>query len=667
MKLHWILISLLALAACSQPEQGTLPEQIDSTQMTVYYSGNILTMDMNQPSGEAIAIRGEFIKAIGYDEQILALGDDSANYIDLNGHTLMPGFVDAHTHILNDHLSQGMSLDRAQVIALKNGITTLGTLYVDRGFMNEIRDFNSKGYLRVRTSLYLIATDPCGNEEGDWWKEFSPTHNAGEMLRIGGVKIFTDGGACGKVALSFELEPGWSTGDLWFTQEKLNDLVSEVHIAGYQAAIHAIGDRAVVQALNAIELALDGQPNTLRHRMEHVSVIPEDQIARFGELGVVPVLIGEFPNCTPYGPPVPEQYGHMEWPWRALREINPDLALAWHSDVPFQSNNPFDHLLGFVTRIDLLGNVVCPPAEWLVESTLTVEEALSIMTIQSAYALFREEEVGSLAPGKFADFIVLSKNPLNAQSEKLAENRVLLTVVGGRVEYCLPPSTDLCPGFYNRNPILLPDLRPPAFVQWTAAITLLALPLGAILVRKKYAQTLRNLGGIAGIAAGISWLSIFLFQEQLSDGISGFLYLSITALFMSFGSLGLTILITNSRFARFGMWLSLIGAITLSEAGIAVAWFQNSSGWGMIMLGILVHSAGWVLFGIANHRAQFFTSWNFFPLVFGPFSGLVPLALGLSVEEFSDVPVFVFMIIISMGIGWAFLGWMTLQNKDSKG
>lgn len=664
LRLAATLISLLLSACGTQtseaPPPGVPLAPVDPSQVTLYYNGTILTMESDRPIVEAMGTKGEEIVAVGSEEEILALADETATRIDLDGQTLMPGFVDAHTHILNDHLSQGMSLDRAQMIALKNGITTLGTLYVDQNFLEEIKDFDEAGLLHVRTNLYLTAADPCGRERGNWWKEHAITQEPGEMLHIAGVKIYTDGGVCGKVALSFELEPGWGTGDLWYSQDELNEMVAEIHKAGYQAAIHAIGDRAVEQGLNAIEYVLDGEPNTLRHRMEHVSVIAPDQIARFGELGVIPVLMGEFPNCTPYGPPVPEVYGHMEWPWRALREANPDLPLAWHSDVPFQSNNPFEHLLGFVTRIDRLGTEVCPPAEWLVENTLTVEEALSIMTIQSAYSLNREKEIGSLAPGKFADFIVIEKNPLDSAPEDLADNQIMLTVVGGRVEYCRPPNTELCPGFYNRNPAPLPDMRPPESVWWITASLLIAIPLGIMLLRKRALNIIRVVGSLAGITAGLGWVWGYFFPNQLANETTGFLFLSGTTFLMTLGVISLAVINPPGRFRSASIWLALAGAITMSVSGIAVEWFRSENGWGMFLGGLLGQALGLFLFGTANLRTQIFPRWNAIPLIAGLIGGLAQVSLGFILPENSDLP-FTLMV-IGLGVGWVLMSGLILLS-----
>jgi predicted amidohydrolase YtcJ len=659
MKRFLLLIPIFLLVACAREPEGAVPEQIDPSRLTIYHNGTILTMEDDLQVAEAIAIRGAFIERVGSNEEILALSEEASTVIDLGGRVLMPGFVDAHTHLLNDHRSLGQSLDEAQHDALRNGITSLGTLYVDSGFLREIQKFDEAGFLRVRTGLYLVATNPCGNEQGDWWKDHPPTDVPGEMLRVNGVKIFTDGGACGGVALSFELEPGSGTGDLWFTQDELNEIVAEVDAAGYQAAVHAIGDRAVTQALNALESALDGKANSKRHRMEHVSLISSEDIPRFGELGVTPVLIGEFPNCTPYGPPVPEEYGHMDWPWRALRAANPDLPIAWHSDVPFQSIDPFDHLLGFVTRIDTVGRAICRPAEWLKEHTITVEEALSIMTIQSAYALSRDDEVGSLSPGKYADFIVLERDPREAEPDELAQNRVLLTVVGGRAEYCGLRDKELCPGFTNREPVPLPDHRPPVIVRWLAALLVVLVPVGAMLLRRRQATLVRRVGGWAGIASGTILLAALFLSEPADD--SAFIVLLLLFFPIALGVAGLAALWRGGIFGTFALWFSLLGAIVVVLGGIMLEWFDNESAWWLFLVGGPAYAIGLSLFGLANLKGRVLTRLNALPLAVGLFGGIAPVALGFLLPESSDFPWQ--MILGVLGSGWLLLGVLLLRSQ----
>lgn len=437
---------LFLLAGCASTPPP--PPTISPDQHIIFHNGIILTLAEGLPQAEAIAISGEKIEAVGSNEEILALRRPETVVVDLQGRTLMPGFVDPHTHLFNDAEQYfDMTLPEVQQVALENGITTIGDTFVTEAFLEEMREFEADGQLRIRTSLYLVATDNCGRDQGDWWQQYPPTQEPGEMLRIGGIKLFTDGGTCERPALSYELRPGEGLGDLFLTQEELNELVAEAQGTGFQVVIHAIGDRAIEQAQNGIAAALDDQPNTYRHRIDHNSVIRPDLLARYGKIGIVPVIFGPYPLCEPFGPPPPAEYQAWEWPWRALLEANPGLPVAWHGDDPFFGRvRPLDDLYGLVTRNEIgTEGQICTAPEWQQMHTLTVDQALPLMTINSAYALFRDTEVGSLEPGKYADLIILSDNPATAEPETILEINVWLTMVGGRVEYCAPNHEDVCP------------------------------------------------------------------------------------------------------------------------------------------------------------------------------------------------------------------------------
>jgi predicted amidohydrolase YtcJ len=427
------------LVACSSSAAAPVPT-VSPDQQIIFHNGMILTMDEAMPVAEAVAITGEMITAVGSNTDILAQQQTGTIVVDLNGRILMPGFVDAHTHLFNDaEQFFDMSLAEVQQIALQNGITTIGDMYVDERFLHEIEDFAPA--LRIRTSLYLVMTDNCGKTLGDWYREHPITRNPGEMLRIGGVKIFADGGTCQRPALSYELTAGGGLGDLFHTQAALDEMVLAAQNGGYQVAIHAIGDRAVEQAQNAIAAALDGQPNSYRHRIEHNSVIRPDLLPRYGEIGIIPVVFGLYPSCNPFGPPPPPAYQAWEWPYRALLDANPGLPVAWHGDDPFFGRiRPLDDLYSLITRadVDAEGNI-CPAPTWHQAHTITAEEALPMMTINAAYALFRDEEVGSIAVGKYADLIILPDKPLTVAPDELVTMAVQLTMVGGRVEFCTLP------------------------------------------------------------------------------------------------------------------------------------------------------------------------------------------------------------------------------------
>jgi len=207
---------------------------------------------------------------------------------------------------------------------------------------------------------------------------------------------------------------------------------------------HALGDRAVEEAQNAIAAALGGSPNTYRHRIEHHAVLRDELLPSYNGIGIVPVLFGSYAICLRIHPTqqfkyaVPVELRTWEWPWRKLLDANPGIKAAWHSDFPvFPEISPMAHLYGFVTRnqVDTDGSL-CEAPDWLKAGAITVQEVLPIMTINAAYAIFRDDEVGSLEPGKLADLIILSENPLQVESEALKDIQVLMTMIGGEVEYC---------------------------------------------------------------------------------------------------------------------------------------------------------------------------------------------------------------------------------------
>ncbi len=429
---------------------STLPVTVSPEEAAdvIFYNGTILTMDADLRRAQAIAIRERTIAAIGIDQEIMALQGEDTKMIDLGGLTLMPGFVDAHTHLLNDAGQFGTDLDGIQQLALENGITSIGNMYTTSDFLRTMQDYNAEGKLRLRTSLYLIYNTNCGDIVGDWWKDILPTRQPGEMLRIGGVKIFADGGSCKRPALSYETSPGSGLGDLFLNGDQIAGVVREAQSLGHQVAIHALGDRAIEAALDGIESALDGQPNTFRHRIEHNAILRPDLLPRYGEIGVVATIFATFPSCVSFANPSPPPYNQWEWAWNTLIDANPGLHIAWHGDDPYiRPLSPILELYGFVTRkqADENSATVCDPPDWIQDDTLTVEQALPMMTRESAYALFRDSEVGSLEPGKYADLIVLSADPWTDDPETLLDTHVLMTMVGGNVEFCAARSDALCP------------------------------------------------------------------------------------------------------------------------------------------------------------------------------------------------------------------------------
>ncbi len=495
-KLRVLLSTVMALSllvgACSPASQPTLPAPSSTHTPTstpastltadiLFFNGQVVTMDSDRVQTEALAVLGEDILAVGLDEEILALSGPETEVIDLDGRTLLPGFVDSHTHIFNDRAKAALNeyipngtLEEAQDLAIKLGITTLADMWVDRRFLEEFKVFEPN--LKVRTKLYLVYNSNCGDVFGPWWTSELPlTSTSGRLQVTPGVKIYSDGGTCGKApAMTVELRPDYY-GDLFMTEEQLVDVITDMDARGLQVAIHAIGDRAIETVLDALETVLAGQPNTLRHRIEHNNYIRPDLLPRYGQIGVVPSVwnsqacwINDVADVDPDGEFILTCRGGPKthpWnvPWRSLIDQNPGIKLAWQSDTPWVGFSPITDLYSLVTRNQVkvykdygVGPVgtVCNAPDWLAKEAITREEALEMMTINSAYALHMDDVVGSLEPGKHADLVVLSNNPLSVTEDELKDLEVLLTMIGGVVEYRALEPTPAEEEILEKSPVM---------------------------------------------------------------------------------------------------------------------------------------------------------------------------------------------------------------------
>jgi predicted amidohydrolase YtcJ len=419
----------------------------------IFYNGNVLTMDDDQPIAEAVAIQGDKIIAVGDNDSILAYQTSTTKVIDLAGKTMMPGFIDPHSHIIQNPGVIGAA-DRYEMqdVILAAGVTTIADMGGDRGeVFEELSAMEDAGELRIRISLYLLHTTNCGEQVGDWYLEYPPIRTPGAMLHIPGIKIFTDGGSCNAPAVSYEYSDG-SHGDLYYTQEELNQIVADASAHGCQAAIHALGDRAIEQTLYAIKESLVDGENPLRHRIEHNTLVRPEMYPLYTEIKPVALVFGPFHTCSVLGESgkfkysTPEEARSWEWPYGTLIEANPDVVFAWHEDTPVYPLDPMLHLFGFVTRAAFREDgTICEPPDWLAANAVPVETALKLMTINAAYALFREEDVGSIVPGKYADIIILSDDPLTVDPYTLADIEVWMTMVNGNMEYCMAGHEAYCP------------------------------------------------------------------------------------------------------------------------------------------------------------------------------------------------------------------------------
>jgi len=266
-----------------------------------------------------------------------------------------------------------------------------------------------------------------------------PVGRHSDRLATGAVKIWADGGMSSRTAAIFGTYPvaPYGSGILYFSPGELTEMVRDFDARGLQVCIHAQGDRAIEIVLDAYAAVLAaGAGNPLRHRIEHGGAMYAPLAARAADLGIVIVSQPGFMStlgdgfAEAFGDRSDELYAFASWQ-RA------GLTVAGSSDAPVITADPRLGLRDAVLRRTGAGRVLGPGER------LPARDALALYTTHAAFASHREHETGSLEAGKYADFVVLEENPLRAEPERLADIRVLATVLGG-IPVC--QATNLFPG-----------------------------------------------------------------------------------------------------------------------------------------------------------------------------------------------------------------------------
>jgi predicted amidohydrolase YtcJ len=257
-----------------------------------------------------------------------------------------------------------------------------------------------------------------------------------DWLRLGPMKIFTDGSLVGRTAAMsapFDGEPSGNSGYLQADADYLTGMIIAAHQAGWRVAAHAIGDRAIDLALDAFATAADLYPRTdPRHRIEHFAAARPDQVARAAELGVIPVGQGRFASELGDGMLAAVGRERASWLYRQRSLLDAGLVIPGSSDRPVASGAP---LLGIH---DMVNRRTATGAPFNAAEAITPAEALRAYTWGSAYASRQEHIKGSITVGKLADFAVLSEDPTAVAANRIAGLEVAATFVDGVLRYSAP-------------------------------------------------------------------------------------------------------------------------------------------------------------------------------------------------------------------------------------
>ncbi|MFJ2924284.1 amidohydrolase [Streptomyces massasporeus] len=249
-----------------------------------------------------------------------------------------------------------------------------------------------------------------------------------DRLSVGALKVYTDGGMMARTAaLTSPYEGLDHAGQLQDDPAVLTDLIVDGHLAGWQLAVHAIGDRAADIALDAIERAQRIRPRPeVRHRIEHAGLIRPDQLPRMARLGVSAVVQPNFLRC--FGDDYASIMGEERAPWmyRGRAFLDHGIPLVGSSDRPVADGSPLRAVQFMVERASTSGQFIGP------DEAVTVDQALHAYTVAGARACHWEDRLGSLTPGKHADLVVLADDPRSVDISRIGAIEVVETYVDGR-------------------------------------------------------------------------------------------------------------------------------------------------------------------------------------------------------------------------------------------
>ena len=319
-------------------------------------------------------------------------------------------------------------LDAAGKHLLSNGITSMHDAGVGRGVYDFYIKQAVQAELPIRIYAMISATDP------DLSKLLGkgPIRDANDYLYIRSVKAYGDGalGSRGAALLAPYSDAPHQHGLLLTQPEDMTPLFTSVIGAGFQLNYHAIGDKANHVALNEFEktfTAIGG--SELRNRIEHAQVIAPEDLARFAELNVLPSM--QPTHATSDKNMAEDRIGkdRMEgaYAWQTLLESGIPLPLG--SDFPVELANPFYGLHAAVTRQDRENQ---PVKGWFAHEALTIKQAFKGFTLDAAYSGHMEDTLGTLTPGKWADFILVDQDIFTIDKKDIWKTQVHATYIAGK-------------------------------------------------------------------------------------------------------------------------------------------------------------------------------------------------------------------------------------------
>ncbi|MGM8364518.1 amidohydrolase [Virgibacillus sp. W0181] len=518
---------------------------------TIYFNGEVHTLDSEDNVYEAVAVIDKKITAVGSNDEILKLQSKETHLVDLNCQTVLPGFTDAHIHLFSlgfnlsyvdcqlDSIEEvveaikkraqtaksedewiigwgfdeskykerrkpnkldfkdvknpvyitryclheavineagiqkanitvqtaidggfidrtdngeatGLLVEKAKNLIedvlppytyesmkkaislvnqylLENGITTvhdagLGFLIDSEKEFEVLKEMSEAGNLQVKIYAMVLA-----EYYSDFLKKYQ--NQQSEQLKIGSYKLFADGTLSGgTAALNAPYKDTEEKGMLLYTDEELKNKMKVAYDLNKQVAIHAIGDRAIDQAVRTFEALQQEYPNRDdRPRIEHTTVSNDDIRDRMKKINATPIpqplliyMAGDMYNL---------EKERLDNVFAVKSCMNQGLKPAGSSDGPVVDSSPFLGMHALMTRETISGKPVGK------DQIIDVKTAVKMYTNHAAYAAFEEDEKGSIEAGKYADLVILPEGFMNFSAEEVKQTKVKMTIVNGEIVY----------------------------------------------------------------------------------------------------------------------------------------------------------------------------------------------------------------------------------------
>jgi len=377
---------------------------------------------LERVDGHAVVANSAAMKVAGVTAQTAAPPGgriENGLFVD-NARGLIDKAIPARTPAQSDE-----ALAKAQAQLLSVGVTGVGSMSTSIDDWEAMKRAGAAGTLNVRLMAYIGAAQAAeANMRPTGWLYR-------DRLRAVGVKVFADGalGSRGAWLKRPYADKPDTRGLKFHSDAEMLQIADAAAANGFQIATHAIGDAANAQVISTYEALSKKYGRDRRWRIEHFQIADPTDIPRLAPAGIIASM--QPTHQTSDRLMAEKRLGPNRlagaYAWQSV--LKSGARLAFGTDFPVESPNPFPGLSAAISRQDMNGQ---PPGGWIPSERLTFAQALSAYTRGAAYADFAEDRIGSLEPGKWADFVIVDRDPTKVDASSLENTQVVETWVGGK-------------------------------------------------------------------------------------------------------------------------------------------------------------------------------------------------------------------------------------------